>query len=89
MGNKNVFLPRYDFIGQQETLQEDAEQLLEIIKLENDIKFPPPYENRTTAGYVLERFKTVPLEDRRKLYKLYEQDFRLFGYRKPAELLDG
>ena len=34
-------------------------------------------------------FRTVPLGERRRLYKLYESDFRLFGYRKPDELLDG
>ena len=82
-------LLRYDFIGHQETLQDDAELLLKILKLEDDIKFPPSYENMTSPDYVLTWFRTVPLEDRRKLYKLYEVDFRLFGYQKPNELLDG
>uniref|UniRef100_A0A8D3DTC5 Carbohydrate sulfotransferase n=1 Tax=Scophthalmus maximus TaxID=52904 RepID=A0A8D3DTC5_SCOMX len=50
---------QYDFIGHQETLHEEAEQLLKLLML------------------------TVPVEDRRNLYKLYESDFRLFGYRKP------
>lgn len=43
----------------------------------------------TTPDLVLDWFRTVPLEDRRKLYKLYEPDFRLFGYPKPREILDG
>ncbi|KAF3697625.1 Carbohydrate sulfotransferase 12 [Channa argus] len=81
-------LIEYDFVGHQETLQEDAEQLLRILNLENDIKFPPSNKNMTKPGSVLDWFKPVPLEDRRKLYKLYEQDFRLFGYRKPSKLLD-
>ncbi|XP_023277543.1 carbohydrate sulfotransferase 12-like [Seriola lalandi dorsalis] len=80
---------QYDFIGHQETLQEDAEHLLRILKLQDDIKFPPSYENMTSPGSVMDWFRAVPLEDRRKLYKLYEGDFRLFGYRKPNELLDG
>ncbi|XP_022614063.1 carbohydrate sulfotransferase 12-like isoform X6 [Seriola dumerili] len=80
---------QYDFIGHQETLQEDAEHLLRILKLQDDIKFPPSYENMTSPGSVMDWFRAVPLEDRRKLYKLYEGDFRLFGYRKPSELLDG
>ncbi|XP_040887179.1 carbohydrate sulfotransferase 12-like isoform X2 [Toxotes jaculatrix] len=79
-------LIQYDFIGHQETLLEDAEQLLQILKLRDEIRFPPPYENMTSLGSVLDWFRTVPLEDRRKLYKLYEGDFRLFGYRKPSEL---
>ncbi len=82
-----VFLLRYDFVGHQETLQEDAEHLLKILNLEH-IKFPPQYENMTTASFVLDWFRTVPLEDRKKLYKIYEKDFRLFGYPKPVELLD-
>ncbi|XP_028419486.1 carbohydrate sulfotransferase 12-like [Perca flavescens] len=82
-------LIQYDFVGHQETLQQDAEQLLKMLKLENDIKFPPSYENMTSPTSVSEWFSTVPLEDRRKLYQLYEKDFRLFGYRRPGELLDG
>ncbi|KAG7241978.1 hypothetical protein INR49_024734, partial [Caranx melampygus] len=79
---------QYDFIGHQETLQEDAEHLLRTLELQNDIRFPPSYENMTSTGSVLDWFRTVPLEDRRKLFKLYEADFRLFGYRKPQELLN-
>lgn len=83
------FLLRYDFVGHQETLQEDAEELLKTLKLEHDIEFPSAYENMTSPDSVLDWFGTVPLEDRRKLYKLYEGDFKLFGYRKPSEVLDG
>ncbi|KAF7642396.1 hypothetical protein LDENG_00258580 [Lucifuga dentata] len=78
----------YDFVGRQETLQDDAEQLLHNLQLENDIKFPPAKENKTTPDSVLDWYRTVPLEARRKLYKLYEADFKLFGYRKPNALLD-
>ncbi|XP_076581735.1 carbohydrate sulfotransferase 12-like [Chaetodon auriga] len=80
---------QYDFIGYQETLQEDAEQLFKILKLQDDVKIPPSYENVTSSGSVEDWFKTVPLEARRKLYKIYERDFMLFGYEKPAKLLDG
>ncbi|XP_042368669.1 carbohydrate sulfotransferase 12-like [Plectropomus leopardus] len=80
---------QYDFIGHQETLQQDTEQLLKMLKLQDDIKFPPVYKNVTSSASVSRWFSTVPLEDRRKLYELYEEDFRLFGYSKPSELLDG
>ncbi|KAM9335590.1 carbohydrate sulfotransferase 12-like [Symphorus nematophorus] len=82
-------LIQYDFIGHQETLQEDAEELLKLLKLAGDIKFPPSYENMTSADSVLDWYGRVPLEDRRKLYKLYKRDFSLFGYKKPSKLLDG
>ncbi|RVE60567.1 hypothetical protein OJAV_G00182290 [Oryzias javanicus] len=81
-------LVEYDLVGHQETLQEDAQELLKILKLEDDIKFPPSYENMTSRNSVEDWFQSVPLEDRRKLYKLYEKDFLLFGYRRPSELLD-
>ncbi len=42
----------------------------------------------TTASFVLDWFRAVPLEDQRKLYQIYEKDFKLFGYPKPVELLD-
>uniref|UniRef100_A0A3P9HIR7 Carbohydrate sulfotransferase n=1 Tax=Oryzias latipes TaxID=8090 RepID=A0A3P9HIR7_ORYLA len=81
-------LIEYDFVGHQESLQEDAQELLTMVKLENDIKFPPSYENMTSPDSVMDWFQSVPLEDRRKLYKIYEEDFQLFGYRRPTELLD-
>uniref|UniRef100_A0A3B3BR82 Carbohydrate sulfotransferase n=1 Tax=Oryzias melastigma TaxID=30732 RepID=A0A3B3BR82_ORYME len=81
-------LVEYDFVGHQETLQEDAQELLKMLKLEDDIKFPPSYENMTSTDSVKDWFQSVPLEDRRKLYKVYEKDFQLFGYRRPTELLD-
>ncbi|XP_059211309.1 carbohydrate sulfotransferase 12-like [Centropristis striata] len=82
-------LIQYDFVGHQETLQQDAEQLLMILNLEDSIKFPPSNGNMTSSASVLDWFSTVPLEARRKLYELYKEDFRLFGYSKPSELLDG
>uniref|UniRef100_A0A667WLV6 Carbohydrate sulfotransferase n=1 Tax=Myripristis murdjan TaxID=586833 RepID=A0A667WLV6_9TELE len=81
-------LIEYDFVGHQESLQEDAEHLLRILKLQDVIKFPPSYDNMTSATWVSDWFRAVPLEARRKLYKLYEMDFKLFGYGKPSTLLN-
>uniref|UniRef100_A0A3Q2EI07 Carbohydrate sulfotransferase n=1 Tax=Cyprinodon variegatus TaxID=28743 RepID=A0A3Q2EI07_CYPVA len=77
----------YDFIGHQETLQEDAEELLKMLEVENEIKFPPT-KNATTSNLIKEWFKTVPREDRRMLYKLYKWDFKIFGFKRPDEILD-
>ena len=57
--------------------------------LQDAIKMPPAYEHMNSLDSVMNWFKTVPLEDRRKLYKLYEKDFKLFGYKRPDEVLDG
>ncbi|CAJ1086430.1 carbohydrate sulfotransferase 12-like [Xyrichtys novacula] len=80
---------QYDFLGHQESLQEDAEQLLSILKLEDAFKFPSSYENMTSPESLLDWFRTVPVEDRKQLYDLYEADFKLFGYSIPEKLLDG
>ncbi|KAM3857802.1 carbohydrate sulfotransferase 12-like [Diretmus argenteus] len=82
-------LIKYDFVGHLETLQQDTDHLLRILRLEDDIKFPPSYENVTSSGWMWDWFGTVPLEARRRLYKLYEMDFKLFGYEKPDSVKKG
>ncbi|XP_067298611.1 carbohydrate sulfotransferase 12-like [Pseudorasbora parva] len=78
----------YDFVGKLETLDEDTEHLLRILGLDNYIHFPPGYENRTSEDWVKGWFANISIADRRKLYNLYEADFRLFDYKKPKTLLD-
>nr|XP_057924580.1 carbohydrate sulfotransferase 12-like [Doryrhamphus excisus] len=78
----------YDFIGHQETLTEDALQLITTLNLEEHIKFPSAYENMTNPLSVSDWFKDVPLEDRRKLYEIYKRDYELFGYETPHSLLN-
>uniref|UniRef100_A0A673GMM9 Carbohydrate sulfotransferase n=1 Tax=Sinocyclocheilus rhinocerous TaxID=307959 RepID=A0A673GMM9_9TELE len=73
----------YDFVGKLETLDEDTEHLLKILGMENQICFPPGYRNRTAANWERDWFANISVADRRKLYNLYEADFRLFGYGKP------
>ncbi|XP_068455744.1 carbohydrate sulfotransferase 12-like [Clinocottus analis] len=82
-------LIQYDFIGHLENLQQEVGQLMKILMLEDDIKLLPSYPNMTSSDSLWSWFSTVPLEDRRKLYQIYEEDFKLFGYRTPVELLDG
>nr|XP_061814961.1 carbohydrate sulfotransferase 12-like [Nerophis lumbriciformis]XP_061814962.1 carbohydrate sulfotransferase 12-like [Nerophis lumbriciformis] len=78
----------YDFIGHQETLQEDVLQLITSLNLQELLKFPSAYQNVTYLASLSEWFKAVPLEDRRRLYKLYEKDYKLFGYKIPYFLLN-
>ncbi|KAI4883984.1 hypothetical protein NFI96_003365 [Prochilodus magdalenae] len=78
----------YDFVGKLETLNEDAEHLLRILRVDNVVEFPPSYPNRTVSSWEQDWFASIPYESRRELYKLYEADFRLFGYSKPEKLLN-
>ena len=73
----------YDFIGKLETGEEDAEQLLRILQVDDFIHFPPGHRNKTTSSWQQGWFSNIPDESTRKLYKLYEPDFELFGYTKP------
>ncbi|XP_051748044.1 carbohydrate sulfotransferase 12-like [Ctenopharyngodon idella] len=78
----------YDFVGKMETLDEDTEHLLKILGLEKYIHFPPGYKDRTSVDWERDWFANISIADRRKLYNLYETDFRLFEYEKPETLLD-
>lgn len=77
----------YDFVGKLETLDEDAAQLLRLLKVDTRLHFPPSYRNRTASSWEEHWFAQIPLAWRQQLYKLYEADFVLFGYPKPENLL--
>ncbi|XP_037362601.1 carbohydrate sulfotransferase 12 [Talpa occidentalis] len=77
----------YDFVGKLETLDQDAAQLLRLLKVDKNLHFPPSYRNRTASSWEEDWFAKIPLAWRQQLYKLYEADFVLFGYPKPENLL--
>ncbi|XP_068164819.1 carbohydrate sulfotransferase 12-like isoform X2 [Antennarius striatus] len=79
-------LIQYDFIGHLETIQEDMDHLLRLLKLYNNIEFPA--DGDMTSEYVSDWFKLVPTEEKRKLYNLYKKDFKLFGFLKPLDLIN-
>ncbi|XP_056144571.1 carbohydrate sulfotransferase 12 [Lampris incognitus] len=79
---------QYDFVGHLETVEEDAEHLLRQLKVDNVVEFPTSHRNLTASSWEADWFSTVPPVSRRKLYKLYEPDFRLFGYDKPDSILN-
>ncbi|KAG9349818.1 hypothetical protein JZ751_026171 [Albula glossodonta] len=77
----------YDFVGKMETVEEDAEHLLRILRVDNIVQFPAGRRNRTTSNWEQAWFANIPYELRRRLYELYEADFKVFGYPKPEKLL--
>ncbi|XP_056609799.1 carbohydrate sulfotransferase 12 [Triplophysa dalaica] len=76
----------YDFVGKLETLDEDAEHLLRILRVDNVVEFPQSHRNRTVSSWEQDWFANIPLKARNELYRLYEADFKLFGYSKPDKL---
>ncbi|KAL7872351.1 hypothetical protein SRHO_G00073340 [Serrasalmus rhombeus] len=73
----------YDFIGKMETMYEDAQYLLRILKVDHIVHFPPGTSNRTEESWIKTWFTSIPIEWRKKLYQIYEPDFQLFGYSLP------
>ncbi|CAH1380720.1 unnamed protein product [Tenebrio molitor] len=68
----------YSFIGRYETLAEDARALLDMIGAPS-VAFP--YSKPANTSYRLRTyFQQLSMKDIRELYKMYEHDFRLFGY---------
>uniref|UniRef100_A0A3P9M7B9 Carbohydrate sulfotransferase n=1 Tax=Oryzias latipes TaxID=8090 RepID=A0A3P9M7B9_ORYLA len=78
---------KYDFIGHLETLEEDTERLLKILKVDHLLHFPSGAHNLTSTSWEKDWFAQIPIATRKELYKLYEPDFEMFGYAKPDGLL--
>ncbi|XP_006822516.2 carbohydrate sulfotransferase 11-like [Saccoglossus kowalevskii] len=79
----------YDFIGHFENIVEESNYLLRSIGI-TDVSFPEFSTHATNSSNInmyLKYFAQVPGEDIIKLYKLYEMDFKLFGYPFPEELI--
>nr|XP_040047594.1 carbohydrate sulfotransferase 12-like [Gasterosteus aculeatus aculeatus] len=79
---------QYDFVGHLETAEEDAEHLLRQLRVDNVVEFPTSHRNLTASTWESDWFGSVSAEARRELYKLYEPDFRLFGYDRPDSILN-
>ncbi|XP_063056376.1 carbohydrate sulfotransferase 12-like [Engraulis encrasicolus] len=77
----------YDFVGKLETQNEDAEHLLRTLGVDNLVNFPVSNRILTKNTWITDYFANIPHTWRRRLYEVYEADFRLFGYAKPEELL--
>lgn len=76
----------YDFIGKMETIDDDAAQLLRMLNVDNIVSFYPWIKNKTEPRQIKTWFANIPAEWRRKLYQVYEADFKLFGYEAHKDL---
>lgn len=68
----------YDLIGKYETLIEDSDFVLNYFKL--NFSFPGLPKPSKTASSLVKYFSTLDKDVIYKLYKIYEMDFKLFGY---------
>ncbi|XP_026290551.1 carbohydrate sulfotransferase 11 [Frankliniella occidentalis] len=70
---------RYDIIGKYETLYDDADYLLHQLG-EPTSAFPRYAHPSNTTATLGKYFGTLSVDLLRKMYSVYETDFRLFGY---------
>ena len=76
---------KYDYVGNLETVPEDAKYMLTDLQLDSLVKFPSKGNSHPTNSTAeFERaFRNLPKENLKKLWKIYEKDFEIFGYPKP------
>ena len=72
---------RYDYIVKAETSDQDAEIIYEKSLIGNvtEARVPPRYSTSLDKPELLYKNVSKSLVD--KIYHLYEEDFRIFGYR--------
>jgi len=73
----------YDFIGKFENLYTEADQLLRILQVSEDVQFPQNKSSRyrlPTKVIAKEYFKSLSPQAKEQLYNKYTHDFEMFGY---------
>lgn len=67
------------FSGKYETLLDDSALALHLANVTN-LTFPAGQRTSGTGERLKQYFNSIPISVTRNLYKLYEDDFQLFGY---------
>lgn len=69
---------KYNVVGKYETLLDDSALALHLAGV--NITFPRSHRSSGTSELLREYFNRVPIGVIKSLYKLYADDFKLFGY---------
>lgn len=70
---------KYNVIGKYETLGDDAMLLLHMIGAKN-VTFPMSQRTSGTSSKLTDYYEQLPIKTIKSLFKLYEIDFKMFGY---------
>ena len=73
----------YDFIGTQETITKDTEELIRIAHIENIFSELTAKKKNTTSAIIRETFVNITAQEKRQLIEMYSVDYTMFGYPAP------
>ncbi|XP_047245078.1 carbohydrate sulfotransferase 11 isoform X1 [Girardinichthys multiradiatus] len=77
----------YDMVGKYETLEEDANYILQLVGVGDSLHFPSYAKStRTTDAMTAQFFSNISTQQQVQLYKLYKMDFLMFNYSIPSYL---
>ncbi|XP_071507595.1 uncharacterized protein [Diadema antillarum] len=77
----------FDYIGKLETASEDADNILKYTKVDHLIHFKDTERNTSHSDEVFNSYyQTISPILLKKLYRLYDLDFKLFGYSMEPDL---
>ncbi|XP_066966298.1 carbohydrate sulfotransferase 11-like [Macrobrachium rosenbergii] len=69
----------YDVIAKYETMAEDSDRFLKLIKAPSDLHFPK-YAPTNTSKLISSYMAKLSTHQRKALYSVYEKDFKMFQY---------
>lgn len=69
----------YTFVGKYEKFDDDSQVLLNLIDAPRNISFPHTKSSQTSQR-LRYYYQQLSLNNIERLYRLYEHDFKLFGY---------
>ena len=76
---------QFDYVGHYETLQDDAQFILQKTKLDDKVFFPE-WQPTNTSALMRTYYSTLSLLRIRQLWDIYKKDFELFGYSYPEAI---
>ena len=76
----------YDYVGNFETVKEDADYILQQLKLDKMAEFPSFSGSKTSKG-LTKYYSQIPRKRIEKLIEIYRPDFDMFNYDFPDEIM--
>ena len=76
----------YGYVGHFETVKEDADYILEKLRLDKTVEFRA-HSGSKTPELLSTHYSQIPLDRVIRLAEIYREDFETFGYTYPENLV--